>query len=116
MRDWPSADEAAARFQAALEQLIEREPRPQDAALDSLMQRRRAATELAREALRRQVAALERTRAEIQGYRHEYELAKKSAEHHLAVADARLEELQSIRAERAYRAAAALRRVIRRRG
>ena len=77
----------------------------------------RATTALAREELRRQLVALDRTRDEMSAYRHEmnaykheYEQMRKSADHHRAVADERLEELQSIKAERAYRAAIAVRR------
>jgi glycosyltransferase involved in cell wall biosynthesis len=101
MRGWPSSDDTAERFEAALERLLERGPAPPDAALDGLMKRRLATTALAREAFRRERA-----------YRHEYEQMKRSAAHERSVAEERLAELQSIKAERAYRAATALRRAI----
>ena len=104
--DWPSAGETARRFQAALEHLLELEPKSPVAALDNLMKRRRTATVLAREAFRREVR-------KAQSYRHEYEQMRKSAAHERSVAEERLETLQSIRAERAYRTAVAVRRVMR---
>jgi O-antigen biosynthesis protein len=105
VRDWPSADETARRFEAALEELLEKDPAPPDAALDSLMKRRQTTTALAREAFRH-------VRAEAHSYRHEYEQMRRSAAHERSVAEERLEELQSIRAERAYRAAVAMRRAM----
>jgi O-antigen biosynthesis protein len=98
VRDWPSAGDTARRFEAALEGLLELDPGPPDSALDSLMKRRRMATVLAREGFRRVLDP--------------YEQMRKSAAHERAVAEERLEELQSIKAERAYRTAVALRRVM----
>jgi hypothetical protein len=66
------------------------------------MKRRREATELAR-----------RERARLDSYRHEYQQMKRAAEHERSVAEERLDELQSIKAERAYRASAAVRRAVR---
>jgi O-antigen biosynthesis protein len=102
VRDWPSTDDTAAQFERALERLIEREPAPPNAALDNLMKRRREATALAR-----------RESTRMHAYRHEYEQMRKAAEHERSVAQQRLDELQSLKAERAYRAAASLRRAAR---
>jgi glycosyltransferase involved in cell wall biosynthesis len=108
VQDWPSAGEAASRFEDAIDLLCQSEPGPPDAALDRLMKQRRAATELGREMLRRQLTM----RGEADHYRSAYEEAQATAEEQRVVADERAEqvralegELQSIKSGRAYRLA-----------
>ena len=110
VREWPNADDAAQQFEEALELLVGREPESPDTALDRLMKQRRAATELAREALRRQLVTLDHTRGEVEWFRNAYEQAVATTHEYHDLAEARAGELAAIRAHPVYRVASAVRR------
>ena len=105
VQDWPSADEAAGRFEQAIARLVEQDPGSPDAALDALMKRRRATTELAREALRREHVLLDHTRGEVKWYQDAWEETK-------AIIRAQSEDLARITSHPAFRAASAVRRAV----
>lgn len=120
-RDWPSAGETTRAFAAAL-QAIAAAPAPDpDPALAALALTRRRRLELTREHVRQAGALLQQT----QERRDWYDVALGEAREHVEELGAAMRELEElvaakdrqiadIRSERAYRAAAALRRVVRR--
>jgi glycosyltransferase involved in cell wall biosynthesis len=119
---WPSAAEAADVFGAALRRIAERPAPDPEPALAALALARRRRLELTREHVRQAEAELQRAEGLRDWWRHAYDDARahidglndamRDLEGVLADKDRLIED---IRSERAYRAAAAVRRVLLRR-
>ena len=118
-RDWPSADTALEAFAGALERVAEAPAPDPEAALAALGRQHRRVAEMGRLASDRLV----RTTGERDWYSRGLDEARAMVDEQGAalrelealVAD-KDRQIAAIRAERAYRAAAALRRIVRRRG
>jgi glycosyltransferase involved in cell wall biosynthesis len=119
-RDWPSAEQAAGEFAAALEGVAAGpEPDP-GAALHSLQRAQRRRLELSREHARQAEAVLAGVRGEViwnaEGLEHaraenlELHAAMRDAQAHI---DSVYQRIEAMRSERAYRAAVKLRRLLR---
>jgi glycosyltransferase involved in cell wall biosynthesis len=120
---WPSADAAADEFAAAVERIAAAPAPDPEPALAALSVARRRRLELTREHVRQAEAELQHA----QGLRDWFEHAFEDAREHIDGLNRAMRDLESvlaekdrliedIRSERAYRAAAAVRRVLLRRG
>lgn len=105
VHDWPSAAACAQQFEEALTTFAGRDAQSPDAALDALMKRRRASTELAREALRRERVALAHARAETDSHRQARDEAAATAEALDDELRALREEVETLRSRRSQRLA-----------
>jgi glycosyltransferase involved in cell wall biosynthesis len=121
-RDWPSSAAAADAFGAALRRIAERPAPDPEPALAALALARRHRLELTREHVRQAEAELQRAEGLRDWWRHAYD----DARGHIDGLNAAMRDLEAlvaekdrliedIRSERAYRAAAAVRRVLLRR-
>ena len=119
---WPSAGEAADAFGAALRRIAERPAPDPEPALAALAVAHRRRLELTREHVRQAEAALQRAEGLRDWWQHAYDDARA----HIDGLNAAMRDLEAvvadkdrliedIRSERAYRAAAAVRRVLLRR-
>jgi hypothetical protein len=123
-RGWPSADDAVDAFAAALERIVGRAAPDPEPALAALALARRRRLEVTREHVRQSEAELQHAEGLRDWFRHAYDDARE----HIDGLNAAMRDLEGlladkdrliedIRSERAYRAAAAVRRVLlRRRG
>lgn len=121
-RAWPSSDAAADGFAAALRAIAEGPEPDAEPALAALAAARRRRLELTREHVRQAEAELQRAEGLRDWFRHAYDDARE----HIDGLNAAMRDLErvvaekdrlieDIRSERAYRAAAAVRRVLLRR-
>ncbi|MEA2309828.1 MAG: hypothetical protein QOI65_2114 [Thermoleophilaceae bacterium] len=120
--DWPSAGDSGAAFAAALRRVAEAPAPDPDRALAALALAHRRRLELTREHLRQAGAELEQARGQRDWFHTALEEARAMVEELNAsmrdleaVVAAKDRQIADIRGERAYRAAAAVRRVVRRR-
>jgi Glycosyl transferases group 1 len=121
-REWPSAGDAAAALAAALGRVVEAPPPDPDAALGALARAHRRRLELTREHVRQASAGLEQAVGQRDWFRGALDEAREMVEQlNVAMRDlegvvaAKDRQIDEIRSERAYRAAAAVRRVVLRR-
>jgi glycosyltransferase involved in cell wall biosynthesis len=122
---WPAADAAASAFEDAIRELCGGPPPDADGALTQLQRAQRRWLELSREHARQELTVAEGLRGSVRWYEH---ALAEAAEHHreldrqrhevserASVFEAELarrtEQLEELKATRAYRAAAALRRL-----
>jgi glycosyltransferase involved in cell wall biosynthesis len=120
--DWPSAEDATAAFAAALRRVADAPAPDPDPALAALGRARRRRLELTREYVRQAGAQLEQAEGRGDWLANALDEARAMVEDlNASIRDleelvaAKDQQIADIRSERAYRAAAAVRRIVRRR-